>query len=59
VRFSTGQHPIPVLEAWLATTATVTLQDKFTFSGSTYRIVDVERPPDETGVHHCKLVLGR
>ncbi len=43
--------------AWLATTADITRRDKVTFSGSTYEILQVGIFPDDTGVHHTRLVL--
>lgn len=43
--------------AWLATTASITRRDKVTFHATTYEILQVGIFPDETGVHHTRLVL--
>lgn len=43
--------------AWLATTASITRKDKVTFAGSTYEILQVGIFPDDTGVHHTRLIL--
>lgn len=43
--------------AWLATTADITRRDKVTFTGTTYEILQVGMFPDETGVHHTRLIL--
>ena len=45
--------------AWLATTAVINQRDKVTYSGTTYEILGVGRYPDETGLHHTKLILRR
>lgn len=59
IRFSTGQTMAHRLVAWVATTRSVGLRDKFSFESSTFRIVGIERPADQDGVHHLKLFLGR
>lgn len=43
--------------AWLATTASITRQDKVTFEGTTFEIVQVGVFPDQDGAHHTRLVL--
>jgi hypothetical protein len=43
--------------AWLATTADISLRDKFTFAGSTFEILSVARYPDQHGLHHTKVTL--
>jgi len=43
--------------AWLATTMTITLRDRFTFEGSTMEILSVARYPDHAGLHHQMLTL--
>jgi len=43
--------------AWLATTRSITRRDKVTFSGTTYEILQVGIFPDDTGVHHTRLIL--
>ena len=59
LRFSTGQTMASKLVAWVATTRATELRDQVTFESSTFRIVGIERPADQDGVHHLKLYLGR
>lgn len=52
-----GQTITPDLVAWAESTASLNVQDKFTYAGTTYRCVGIEQPTDETGIHHTKLLL--
>lgn len=54
-----GKELVTSHVAWLATTGSWTVRDKFTFESSTYRILLVSRMPDEDGLHHQKVLLGR
>src|SRR5262245_42645817 len=52
-----GQETVTSHVAWLNSTVAWDVRDKFTHAGSTYRIVAVDRPTDDTSVHHTKLYL--
>lgn len=52
-----GQELVTSHIGWVATTQTITQRTKFSFESSTYRIMQVERYPDQDGLHHQKLYL--
>ena len=55
-----GETQIGDHVCWLASTVTRTLRDRFSVAGATgttYKIMRIERPPDLVGVNHTKLVL--
>ena len=53
-----GQETVTSHMAWLASTVSWSVEDQLTHAGSTYRIVKLDRPTDETNVvHHTKLWL--
>lgn len=54
---SSGYDVVATHTMWLATTATIGVQSKVSFLGSTYAIVDMHRVPDEFGTHHTKMLL--
>lgn len=54
-----GKELVTSHVAWLATTGSITDRDKFTFESATYRIFSVARMPDQDGLHHQKVLLGR
>ncbi len=52
-----GQSVTPTHVAWLATTATIDPRSKFTYAGTTYRILEMQRQQDQFGAHHAKVLL--
>lgn len=52
-----GQSVTPTHLCWLATTQTIDPRSKFKYAGTTYRILRIERPSDDRGLHHTKLFL--
>ena len=40
---------------WLATTDSLAPQDKISFGGSTFRILEIANFPDEAGGHHVRV----
>ena len=40
---------------WLATTASLAPEDKLSFGGSTFRILEIANFPDEVGAHHVRV----
>lgn len=52
-----GQEVVATHVAWLGSTAVWNPEDQFTFESTTYRIVSVDRFPDELGAHHVRLRL--
>ena len=50
-----GRSVTPVHVAWLATTTLIDVRSKFTYLGTTYRMIRSERFMDDTGIHHTRL----
>lgn len=51
------QGRVPSHVAWLATTANIDPRSKFTYLGTTYRILEVQRQMDQLVGHHTKMLL--
>lgn len=52
-----GQSVTPTHQAWLATTASIDPRSKFTYQGTTFRILQVDRQQDQLVGHHTKILL--
>lgn len=55
---SRGAEVVARHVAYVASTSRIGAKDQLTWNGSTYRIVSVETPTDQFGVHHNKVLLG-
>lgn len=55
VRTVQGLDVVATHTMWCASTMDISAQDKITFGGSTFQIVEVLRYPDDEGRHHTRL----
>ena len=51
-----GMELLATHTMWLGTTGTVNQEDKITYAGSTYQILEVARFPDQFGALHVRLM---